>query len=195
MRPFISMEKGVRMSSIITELTTEAVRAARAHILQGFTVFPSIYAVCDVGIHGLVGHDALDALEAEDAVLTRLAARGARAYVHLIEARAPSVEAMDVAQIMPSLHNDREEVLLAITVERGVNGKDTCTLASCHVRPDPLTVSEPVFGSADDRVLGAVSNLLPSRDAPPLRERHEQVILAMVERRSRHSRSPNATVH
>src|SRR5215467_13215788 len=190
------MEKGVRMSSIITELITEAVRAARVHILQGCTVFPSIYAVCDEGIHGLVGHDALDALEAEDAALSSwLAARGARAYVHLIEARAPSVEAMDVAQIMPSLHNDREEVLLTITVERGVNGKDTCTLASCHVRPGPLTVSVPVFSSADDHVLGPVSNLLPSRDAPLLRERDEQVILAMVERQSRYPRSPNATVH
>jgi hypothetical protein len=78
---FISTEKGVRMSSIINELTTETVRAARAHILRGFTVFPSIYAVCDDGIHGLVSHDALDALEAEDAVLSNwLAARDARVY-------------------------------------------------------------------------------------------------------------------
>jgi len=190
------------MSSIITELTTEAVRASRAHILQGFTVFPSIYAVCDDGIHGPVGHDALDALEAEDAVLSNwLAARGARAYVLLMEAWAPSVEAMDVAQIMPSLHSDREELLLAITVERGANGKDTCTLVSCHVRRDPLTVSEPAFSSADERVLGPVSNLLPPRDAPTLSEHDKQVILAMVERRSRYTldatvpRSPNATVH
>ena len=183
------------MSSIITELTTEAVRASRAHILQGFTVFPSIYAVCDDGIHGLVGHDALDALEAEDAVLSNwLAARGARTW-------APSVEAMDVAQIMPSLHSDREELLPAVTVERGANGKDTCTLVSCHVRRDPLTVSEPVFSSADECVLGPVSNFLPPRDAPTLSEHDKQVILAMVERRSRYTldatvpRSPNATVH
>src|SRR6516165_4042706 len=103
------------MSSIITELTTEAVRAARAHILQGFTVFPSVYAVCDDGIHGLVGHDALDALEAENAVLSGwLAARAARAHVLLMEAWARSVEAMDVAQIMQALQSNREELLLAV---------------------------------------------------------------------------------
>jgi hypothetical protein len=84
----------------------------------------------------------------------------------------PSVDAMDVARIMPSSHSDREEVLLAVTFERGAK-----------------------FSSADDRVLGPVSSLLPPRDAPPL------VILTRVERRSRYAldatapRSPNATVH
>src|SRR5262245_39351433 len=179
------------MSSIITQLTTKTVRAARA-----------IYAVCDDDICGLVGHDALDALEAEDAVLSRwLAARGARAYVLLMEAWAPSVEAMDLAQIMPSLHSDGEEVLLAVTLKRGVNGKDTSTLASCRVQRDPLTVTEPVFSSADDRVLGPVSNLLRPRDAPRLSELDKQVSLAMVKRRSRYAhdatapRPPDPTVH
>jgi hypothetical protein len=107
------------MSSIINELTTEAVCAARAHILQGFTVFPSIYAVCDDGIHGLVSNDALDALDAEDAVLgSWLAAPGARAYVLLMEAWAPSVDAMGVAQINAVVAQQLQEVLLAVAAER-----------------------------------------------------------------------------
>jgi len=50
-------------------------------------------------------------------------------------------------------------------------------------------------------VLGPVSTLLPPRDAPPLSDHDKQVILAMVERRSRYALdaavtgSPNATVH